>query len=336
MNATGMSGPKKAAILLKVLGTDNASFILQRFKDPEIEVIIKEMISEETIDGELIEDILQEAHIHMYGQEGSNVRNQMRAGLDYARDLLGMSFGQIKSQDMMERLGIEEDRYFDFITDKDIDKIASFLSKQLPQTIALVLLHMKKEHVGKLLGALPSSVQAMVVNKTASIRKVDSETIAMLRKTLEELLEGISPHYKFGGTVEAADILKRADASVKNEILENLDVIDANLRDELEKQMFRFEGLNLLDDEGLQAILKSTQFTNEDLAYALKSCPPRLKERILNSMPPNRREDIEYELETMGRVRLWKVEQAQQRILEEVQKLVDQGEISLEEGDFIE
>ena len=337
MDAMGLTGTKKAAILLKVLGADRASLILQNFQDQEIETLIKEMIVEETIDGGIIEEILQEAHIHMFGLEGSKIRNRMKAGLDFAKDLLSQSFGELKGQDIMERLGIAEDRYFDFITEKDLDQVTAFLNKQLPQTIALVLLHLKKEHVGKVLAGLPGEVQAMVINKTASIRKVDLETIAMLRKTLEELVEGSTPSYSFGGTVEAADILKRVDTSVKNDILENLDSVDANLRDELERQMFRFEGLSLLDDEGLQVILRSQQFTNEDLSYALKSCLPRLKERILSNMPPMRREDIEYSLETMGRVRLWKVEQAQQRILEEVQKLVDQEEISLdEEGGFIE
>ncbi|HIE26415.1 TPA: hypothetical protein EYP66_03935 [Candidatus Poribacteria bacterium] len=69
----------------------------------------------------------------------------------------------------------------------------------------------------------------------------------------------------------------------------------------------------------------------------MKSCLPKLKERILSNLPPNRREDVEYEMETLGRVRLWKVEQAQQQILEVVRTLVDQGEIVLEEeGGYIE
>jgi len=238
---------------------------------------------------------------------------------------------------MMERLGIAEDRFFDFITDNEIDDLIAFLKKQLPQTIAIVLLHLKKELAAKVLEGLPNEIRTTVITRAASIRKVDSETIATLKKTLEEQLRDSSPSYTFGGAIEAAEMLKRADTNVKNEILEGLDTVDSNLRDELEKQMFRFEGLSLLDDTGLQGILRSQEISNEDLAYALKSCLPRLKERILSNLPPNRREDIKYELETAGRVRLWKVEQAQQRILEVVRQLVDQGEISLEEeGDYIE
>lgn len=336
MELLDLTGKKKAAILLNILGAERSSFILQHFKEAEIEAIVKEMITEQTISGEVIEEVLKEAHIHMFGEEGSDIRNQLRTGLDYAKDLLSLSLGEIKSRDMMERLGIAEDRIFDFITIKDIDYLVAFLKKQLPQTIALVLLHLNKELAAKVLEELPDEIRTIVVTKAASIHKVDSEIIAMLKKTLEEQLQGSSPGYTFGGTIEAAEMLKRADTNVKNEILENLDTVDSNLRDELEKQMFRFEGLNLLDDAGLQIVLRNQEISDQDLACALKSCLPRLKERILKSLLPTKKEDIEYELETMGRVRLWKVEQSQQHILEVVRGLVDQGEISLEEGEYIE
>ena len=295
------------------------------------------MIAEQTISGEVTEQILEEAHVQVFGEEGSKLRSQLRTSASYAKDLLSLSLGEIKSRDMMERLGITEDRYFDFITEKDIDYLLAFLNKQLPQTIALVLLHLKKEIAAKVLEELPGEIRATVVNRAASIRKGDMEIVKTLRKNLEEQLQGASPAYKFGGTLEAAEMLKRADTEVKNEILEDLDQMDPRLRDELEKQMFRFEGLNLIDDEGLQLLLRSQEIENQDLAYAMKSCLPRLKERILSNLPPNRREDVEYEMETTGRVRLWKVEQAQQQIVEEVRKLVNQGEFFLEEeGGYIE
>jgi len=337
MQSANMTGKRKTAILLNVLGAENSSLILQNFKDTEIEAIIKEMVTEQTIRGEDAEGIIEEAHVQVFGEEGSSMRNQLRTSSEYAKSLLSLSLGEVRSRDMMERLGIAEDRYFDFITEKDIDDLVAFLSKQLPQTIALTLLHIKKEIAAKVLEELPSEIRAMVINKSASIRKVDTKIISTLRKTLEERLQGASPSYKFGGTIEASEMLQRADAEVKNAILEDLNNIDPRLRDELEKQMFRFEGLNLLDDEGIQMVLRNQEISNQDLAHALKSCLPRLKERVLSNLPPSRKEDVEYEIETIGRVRLWKVEQAQQHILETVRILVDQGEITLEEeGGYVE
>jgi len=46
MDAMGLTGTKKVAILLKVLGADRSSLILQNFQDQEVEVIIKEMIAD--------------------------------------------------------------------------------------------------------------------------------------------------------------------------------------------------------------------------------------------------------------------------------------------------
>ncbi|HIE26414.1 TPA: hypothetical protein EYP66_03930 [Candidatus Poribacteria bacterium] len=262
MESANLTGKQKAAILLNILGAERSSFILQNFNEAEIEAIIKEMITEQTISGEVTEQILEEAHIQMFGEEGSSVRNQLRTSASYAKDLLSLSLGEVKSRDMMERLGIAEDRYFDFITEKDIDYLLAFLNKQLPQTIALVLLHLKKEVAAKVLEELPSEIRATVINRAASIRKVDMEIVKTLKKTLEEQLQGVSSTYKFSGTLEAAEMLKRADTNIKNEILEDLNQIDPRLRDELERQMFRFEGLNLIDDEGLQLLLRSQGIEN--------------------------------------------------------------------------
>ena len=336
MNSVNITGKQKAAILLNILGAEKASLILQNFKDDEVEAIIKEMIKDQAISGDIIEEVLNDAHIQIFGEEGSKLRNRLRTSLDYAKNLLSLSFGEIKSRDIMERLGITENRYFDFITEGNVEDLVAFLMKQLPQTIAIVLLHLKKEVAAKVLQELPNDLRATVINKAASIRRVDAETISVLKKILEEQLQGSSQSHKFGGTIEAAEMLKRTELTVKNEVLENLEHIDPRLRDELERQMFRFEGLNLVDNEGLQAILRNPEISNQDLAYALKSCIPKLKERILNNLPPSRREDIEYELETVGRVRLWKVEQAQQHILEMARNLMEKGEISLEEGDYVE
>jgi flagellar motor switch protein FliG len=238
---------------------------------------------------------------------------------------------------MMERLGITEDRYFDFITTKDVDYLLTFLNKQLPQTIALILLHLKKDVAAEVLEQLPGEIRATVIKRASSIRKVDTETVKTLRKTLEEQLLSTIQTYKFAGMPEAAEMIKRIDTNIKNGILQDLDNIDPQLKGELEKQMFRFEGLNLIDDEGLQLVLRSQEISNQNLAYAMKSCLPKLKERILQNLPPNRTEDVEYEMETTGRVQLWKVEQAQQQILEVARKLIERGEISTEEeGGYVE
>ena len=45
MESANLTGRQKAAILLNILGAERSSFILQNFKEAEIEAIIKEMIT---------------------------------------------------------------------------------------------------------------------------------------------------------------------------------------------------------------------------------------------------------------------------------------------------
>ena len=58
--------------------------------------------------------------------------------------------------------------------------------------------------------------------------------------------------------------------------------MDADLAESIRQKMFVFEDLVLIDNRGIQAILK--EITNEDLALALKTASEALRSLILKNM----------------------------------------------------
>ncbi len=322
---------REAAILLHAIGAERASSILQNFKENEIEDIVSEMMKQETVDGVTLDAVFKKAHNHIHGEESVRFRNRLEGETAYVKQLLSETLGEIKSRDMMARLGIAEARAFDFITDYELDDVANFIVEMRENIIPLTLMHLRADQAAKVLAMLPEPIQPEVVVRTATLREVDLKTVGMLKNMLQEVVESSVPTCKFDGTVEAAEMLSRTDANVKEEVLSILDKRDSVLRDELEKRLFRFEGLLLMDDESLQVLFRTKNIQDKDIAYALKSCPPRLQEMILNNLSPAKKEDIEYMLETMGRVRVRDVELAQQRILKVAKELTDEGLISLDD-----
>ena len=330
-----ISYKKKAAILLHAIGAEHASAVLQNFKETEIEELVSEMMKQDTVDGETLDGVYREAYTHIHGESGARISSRLEGGASYVKQLLSESLGEIRGRDMMERLGMAEARTFDFITDYELDDVAAFLEKQLPQTAALVLMHLRKDQAAKVLGLLPENMRPEIVARTATVRKVTSKTVNTLKKMLEEVVKSATPAHRFDGTIEAAEMLRRTDTNVKDGVLNLLDKRDATLRDDLEKHMFRFEGLLLLNEESLQVLFRSKSIQDKDIAYALKSAPPRLKEMILNGLSPAKKLDIEYMLDTLPRVRVRDVELAQQKILDVAKDLTDEGVISLDEEDYV-
>jgi len=80
----------------------------------------------------------------------------------------------------------------------------------------------------------------------------------------------------------------------------------------------------------LQRVTRELEMS--DLVIALKSANAALQEKILKSVSKRAAESIKEEMEMLGPVRLKEVEAAQDRIIQVVRKLEEEGEISLDNG----
>jgi flagellar motor switch protein FliG len=89
--------------------------------------------------------------------------------------------------------------------------------------------------------------------------------------------------------------------------------------------MFVFEDIMLLDDRGIQRMLKEVD--TKELALALKGASETVGEKFFKNMSSRASEMMKDDMGFMGPVRLKDVEGAQQRIVDIVRKLEDEGEI---------
>ena len=89
-----------------------------------------------------------------------------------------------------------------------------------------------------------------------------------------------------------------------------------------------FEDILLVNDRGIQSVLKDVD--SQELALALKTATPELKEKFFKNMSKRAVEMIKEEMEYMGPVRLADVEASQQRIVDTVRKLEEQGEVIIQ------
>ncbi len=107
--------------------------------------------------------------------------------------------------------------------------------------------------------------------------------------------------------------------------LENLEEADPDMVEQIRKLMFVFEDIILVNDKGIQAMLREVE--NDELAVALKTASEAMQEKIFKNMSTRAAEMIKENMEFMGPVRLSDVEQAQQRIVDIVRRLEETGEV---------
>ena len=122
-----------------------------------------------------------------------------------------------------------------------------------------------------------------------------------------------------------AEMLNLADRATEKSILESLEATSPELVEQIRRLMFVFEDILLVNDKGIQAVLKEVD--NEELALGLKTASEELRGKIFKNMSERASQLIKEDMEFMGPVRVADVEGAQQKIVDIVRRLEDAGEV---------
>ena len=159
------------------------------------------------------------------------------------------------------------------------------------------------------------------------MEQTNPEVIKEVERGLESRLSSLLTQSmeKAGGIPTVAEILNLADRSTEKAIMEGLEAEDPDLVEQIRRLMFVFEDIKMVDDKGIQTILK--ELDNDDLTLALKTASEELKSKIFKNMSERAAAMIAENMQYMGPVRVSDVEAAQQRIVDIVRRLEDSGDI---------
>ncbi|MFN3603591.1 MAG: flagellar motor switch protein FliG [Leptonema sp. (in: bacteria)] len=323
------TGKQKAAIFLITLGPEVAAEIFKHLREDEIETLTFEMAKFDKITPEDKEAVLLEFNELMMAQEFITT-----GGIDYAREVLEKALGTQKAIDIINRLTSSlQTRPFDFIRRQDPQHLLNFIQNEHPQTIALILCYMDPNKASQILSSLPHNIQADVAKRVAIMERVSPDVLREVERVLERKLSALlsAEDYTSAGGIDAiVEILNNVDRATEKTIIEALEDDDPELAEEIKKRMFVFEDIVLLEDRAIQRVLREVD--NQDLARALKQVDPDVQEKIFKNMSKRAATLLKEDMEYMGPIRLKDVEEAQQKIVNIIRKLEEQGEIVVARG----
>lgn len=322
------NGKEKAAILLIALGPDKSAEVFKYLNEEEIEELTLQIANMRMVSSEekqqVIEDFYQMALAQEYISEG---------GIDYAKEILERALGSDKAVDIINRLTSSlHVRPFEFIRKADPNQLLNYIQNEHPQTIALILSYLHPTQASQILASLPPEKQGEVTMRIATMDRTSPEIIKEIEKVLETKFSGtLSQDFTTTGGIQAVvDILNSADRGTEKFIMEELDMMDADLSEEIRRRMFVFEDIASLDNRSIQRIIR--EIDNAQWAIALKGASEEVKEVIFSNMSKRLAEMIKEDIEFMGPVRIRDIEEAQQNIVNVIRKLEEDGEIITPRG----
>ena len=314
---------QKAAVLIVALGTEVAPRILKELSESEIERITLEIANLRDIPSTIEGRVLREASEIIMAQQYIS-----QGGVDYAKKLLDKALGKEKTTEIVRKIegGIKATG-FGLIKNIDPKQLISFIQNEHPQTIAVILTQLSTQTAAAILSELPQQLQSEVVVRIATMEKISPDIIKELEGVLQTQFADVGGRDMSvsGGTKIVAEIMNLIEGSTEKNIMETLEGENIELATEIKNLMFVFEDIIMLDNRAIQRVLKEVE--TKDLSIALKAASEEVKQKIFTNVSERVSSMIKEEMEYMGPMRLSDVESTQQKIVESIRKLQEEGQI---------
>jgi flagellar motor switch protein FliG len=318
-------GSEAAAILLMLLGEEEAAQLISRLDPQEVQTLGGAMFNVADVSEGEVNRVLDQFVL----------RARQRTSLGFGagtqiRQIMEKALGHERAENMLARITPQEQaKGLDALKWMDPRTIANLVENEHPQIIALVLAHLDPPIAADVLQLMPDEMQPDLIYRVATMGPVSSEAIEDLERLL---LRPVAPAKsggttKRGGTGEAAQIVNNARKSAEQRIIKALQKLDKNVARSVEDEMFVFDNLMALDDKNLGTLLRSVD--GEILVVALKGADERMKTKMFGCMSSRAAQSIQDAIADKGPMRLAEVLEGQKEVLAIARRLAAEGTLML-------
>ncbi|MCP3952686.1 MAG: flagellar motor switch protein FliG [Desulfobacterales bacterium] len=317
METANLAGSVKVAILLKNLREDTRDAIMGRLDQEERKLLAGHLSQMGDISPDLVEKVAEDfvRALQGGGSTPKKIEHQQPGE------------GEGKKKPKSYKRDIPKPSNLKSLFALDPDHLVQLIREEHPQTIAVILVHLKPEMASEVLSRLPDEKKTEIALRIANSEKIVSGMIDEIERVFEEVLskeQGTVTH-KVGGVGQLAEILNQADAATSQLVMDEIEDDDPEMAAEIKQLMFVFEDLVFVDDKGLQAMLRKVE--TKELAVALKASSEEVKDKIFKNMSTRASDMVQEEIESAGSVRMKDVENSQQTITKLIQDMEEKGEL---------
>ena len=320
-----LTGTQKSAILMMLIGEEEAAEILKNLSPREVQHLGAAMYSVQGLGQDLVNQVLDEFL--------TIIKEQTSLGLgagNYIRNVLTKALGDDKAQSVLTRITpTSQERPIEILDWMDARSIAELVVDEHPQIIALVMSYLDAGLASDVLLSLPDELQPDVVYRVATLETVQPEALRELEDVMQRKFKSNATlrASQVGGVKAAAQIMNFTKQDTEALIMEVIGEEDRNLMQAIQESMFVFDNLLDSDDKSIQTLLRNVE--TEDLVLALKGADEPLRDKLLSCMSSRAAANLQDEMEALGPVRLTEVQDAQKRIINIARTMSDEGTIVL-------
>jgi len=328
MNAIrSFNGVERAAVLMMLVGEEEAAAILQKLDPEEVRSLGKAMFNVADVSEAEVEIVLDDFVFKARERTGVTFDPAPRI-----ESIMTKALGPERASGVLARvMPASQAASIEWLDWFEPEEIAGMIENEHPQIAAVLLANLDPDIAAKVFEHLPEAVQPQILRRIAKLGPVPPEAI----ETLKTMLQGragmggrkSSGGLQLGGTREAAKILSGARKITEQRVMPKLAKIDREVARAIEEAMFVFDNLLELDDKNLSTLIRNID-TNI-LVKSLKGVEEEVRERFLGCMSSRAADGIRDEMDSLGPMKMADVLDAQKAMIAIARGLVKDGTIQM-------
>ena len=324
-----LSKPDMAAILMISLGEEKSSKVIEKLSEKSINDLALRIGKTKMVQAQEKLEVLRECRMLILAQEYIS-----QGGLPYARSLLSKALPEERVETIIDQVERHiEGNPFDFMEKAPPDRVSEILRTEHPQTIALILANLSRSKASEILVLLPAETRLDIIKRIAEMDEMKPEVVDLLKKSLKEQMKGFldTAGDVIGGVEAVAEILNLIPPADERAISQGLQAEVPDMAEEISKLMFTFDQIANINDRQLQSAMVPIlqELSAEGLAICLKLCDADLKEKLLNSISANNRNDVMELFDGLPMQPMKEVEAKQQEFIKLLKQQADEGVVTI-------
>jgi flagellar motor switch protein FliG len=320
-----LNGTQRAAVLVLLLGEQQASDIIRYMNPKEVQALGGAMVALSDLSQEVVNAVLDDFV--------STLKKQTSLGLgtnEYVEKVLNRALGPDKAASVLSRIMPGQgSKGLDILKWMDARSIAEMIRGEHPQVTAIILSVLEYDVAADVLAFLDPPTRAEIMQRVASLETVQPSAMEELESIMKSQFANNSSAQSssFGGVKAAAKIMNFAKVDLESSVMAGLTSLDAELTQKIQDNMFTFENLSGVDNRGIQTLMRAVE--PDMLMTALKGAADFVQEKFFGNMSTRARAMFMDEMEAKGPLRIADVEEAQKNIMRLAKKMSDAGELML-------
>ena len=323
-----MTSTQRAAVLMLLLGEEQASDIIRFLNPKEVQALGAAMVQ--------VQDLSQEAINVVLDEFVATIKKQTSLALgtaDYVEKVFKRALGDDKAASVLGRISPGAgSKGLEILSWMDARSIADMIQAEHPQVVAIILSVLEPVVAADVLSFLPVDSRAEVIQRVASLETVQPSAMVELEAIMKKQFSSNSSakSSSFGGVKAAASIMNLTKTALEAAVMGGLKDLDPDMMQKIQDNMFTFENLTGVDNKGIQTIMRNVE--PDLMMKALNGASDAVKDKFLGNMSERARGMFKDDMEALGPMRLADVEEAQKMIMRAARKLADAGDLVLGGG----